>query len=67
MFGMPEDPPRSKPAIHEIGQDLSTLSLHELDERVEALRAEIERLEAAKAAKSDSRRAAEQAFRFRDA
>lgn len=36
---------------HEIGQDLSLLSIAELEERVAALRAEIMRLETAKAHK----------------
>ncbi|MBV8450387.1 MAG: DUF1192 domain-containing protein [Hyphomicrobiales bacterium] len=40
-------PKRPRPA-HEIGQDLSTLSIIELDERVAVLRNEIMRLETAK-------------------
>ena len=45
--------PKKKP-VHEIGQPLDALSVHELDERIDALRAEIARLEAAKAAKAAS-------------
>jgi uncharacterized small protein (DUF1192 family) len=59
-----EDEPRKKPArIHEIGQDLSLLSVAELRERVEQLRAEIARLEADMAAKGETKAAAEALFR----
>lgn len=47
-----DDRPRSKPARHEIGQKLDELSLHDFDERIELLRCEILRLEAARAAKA---------------
>jgi uncharacterized small protein (DUF1192 family) len=57
-----EDRPRPKPA-HEIGQELSLLSVHELDERMAALQAEIERLQAAKEAKEASRQAADSFFK----
>ncbi len=57
-----EDRPRPKP-VHELGQDLSLLSVHELDERIATLQAEIERLNAAKAAKEDSKRAADSFFK----
>ncbi|MCP8940168.1 DUF1192 domain-containing protein [Alsobacter sp. SYSU M60028] len=59
-----EELPRPKPAMHEIGQDLSMLSVDELAERAEMLRAEIARIETAKAAKLDSRRAAEGFFKM---
>jgi uncharacterized small protein (DUF1192 family) len=59
-----EEEPRKKPArIHEIGQDLSLLSVAELSERVEQLRAEIARLEADMAAKGETKAAAEALFR----
>lgn len=59
-----EEEPRRKPArIHEIGQDLSLLSVAELRERVEQLRAEIARLEADMAAKGETKAAAEALFR----
>jgi uncharacterized small protein (DUF1192 family) len=48
-----EETPRKKP-VHELGEDLSRLSLHELAERVEMLKAEIARIEAASAAKKAS-------------
>jgi uncharacterized small protein (DUF1192 family) len=41
-----EDAPKKKP-VHEIGEDLSKLSLFELAERIESLRTEIVRLEQA--------------------
>ena len=61
------DDDRPKPtSVHEIGQDLSTLSLGEIDERVAALKAEIERLMAARAKKDASRSAADAFFRKPD-
>lgn len=52
-----------KKAAHEVGQDLSMLSVEELTERIALLRAEIERLEAAKAKKAASRAAADAFFK----
>lgn len=52
-----------KKTIHEIGQDLSLLSVEELAERIAALAAEISRLETAMAAKKASRTAADQFFK----
>ncbi len=57
-----DDLPRPKKK-HEIGQDLSTLSVFELDERVELLKEEIERLKAARDAKEKSRSAADSFFK----
>ncbi|WP_306118809.1 MULTISPECIES: DUF1192 domain-containing protein [unclassified Roseitalea] len=54
---------RAGPPAFAIGQDLSLLSVEELDRLIAALRAEIARLEAEKAAKSDSRQAADAIFR----
>jgi uncharacterized small protein (DUF1192 family) len=48
-----DDRPKKKLA-HEIGEDLSRLSLDELAARVELLKSEIVRLEAAAAAKRQS-------------
>lgn len=56
--------PRPKPPEHVVGQDLSTLSVHELKERIQILRDEIARLEADMAAKQSSRSAAESIFRL---
>ncbi len=58
----PEDRPVRKPA-HELGEDLSLLSVHELDERIGRLQAEIERLRAAREAKEASKRAADSFFK----
>lgn len=57
-----DDRPKKK-ISHEIGADLSMLSVDELGGRVAILRAEIERLEADIASKSSSRNAAEGLFR----
>jgi uncharacterized small protein (DUF1192 family) len=57
-----EDLPRKKPA-HELGQDLSLLSLKEIDERVALLEAEIERLKQARQAKDATKSAADALFR----
>jgi hypothetical protein len=59
-FGMA---PPKKPATHEIGQPLDTLSVDELDERVALLKAEIIRLEEAKVAKQASKLAADAVFK----
>lgn len=50
-------------AAHRIGQPLDALSVAEFDERIALLRAEIERLERARAAKSASLAAAEGLFK----
>ena len=54
--------PKRRPA-HEVGQDLSLLSIAELDERVGELRAEILRLETAKAQKLAAQHAAQSFFK----
>jgi len=57
-----EDRPKKK-ITHEIGQELSLLSVQELDERVALLREEIARLEADKVKKQATRSAADQFFK----
>jgi uncharacterized small protein (DUF1192 family) len=57
-----EDRPKKKLA-HEIGQDLTLLSVKELDERVALLKDEIARLEADKVKKQAQRSAADQFFK----
>ena len=59
---MDEELPRKK-TTHEIGQDLSLLSVEELSERIAALKAEIARLEASMASKRASRSSADQFFK----
>lgn len=58
-----EEEPRKKKLVHEIGQDLATLSVGELAERIGLLREEIARLEAEKAAKGTTRSAADALFK----
>jgi len=58
-----DDEPRKVVRVHEIGQDLATLSTFELEERIEQLRAEIVRLEAEMKAKGATKSAAEALFR----
>ena len=55
---------RKRPTTHELGMNLDSLSVTELEERIELLDVEIARLRAAIAAKGDSRKAAEAAFKF---
>ena len=57
-----DDRPKKK-VVHEIGQDLSLLSIGELSERIALLEEEIARLEAAKATKSATRTAADAFFK----
>ena len=52
-----------KKTAHEIGSDLSLLSVDELAARIELLQAEIARLESEKTNKGASRSAAESLFR----
>jgi uncharacterized small protein (DUF1192 family) len=57
-----DDRPKKVPA-HEIGSDLSLLSITELESRIALLKEEIARLEAEKEAKHSSRGAADKFFR----
>ncbi|MGH6761279.1 MAG: DUF1192 domain-containing protein [Phyllobacterium sp.] len=56
-----EEPKKS--GTHEIGQDLSLLSVDELDHRIALLRTEIARLQAERDQKGESKAAAEALFR----
>ena len=58
-----DDRPKPKRA-HEIGQDLSLLSVGDLDERIGILKAEIARLESDKVTKQATRMAAESLFKL---
>lgn len=58
-----EELPRKKKTTHELGQDLSLLSVEELDERIAQLEAEISRLQESKASKLDSRKLADGFFK----
>jgi uncharacterized small protein (DUF1192 family) len=55
--------PRKAPATHEIGQSIDLLSARELAERIETLRQEIARLEAAIKAREATRQAASAFFK----
>ena len=57
-----DDKPRKK-ITHEIGQDLSLLSVEELAERIALMNSEIERLQAAQAKKRASKDAASSFFK----
>ena len=58
-----DDEPKKKARPHEIGQDLSLLSVGELTERIGILRDEIVRLESELTAKDNTNSAAEALFR----
>jgi uncharacterized small protein (DUF1192 family) len=60
---MDDDLPPKKKTVHEIGQDLSLLSIGELTERIALLKEEVARLEAATASKSATRTAADAFFK----
>jgi len=62
MAAVDDEPPKKK-LVHEIGQDLTLLSVKELDERMAVLKEEIARLEADRSKKQASRSAADQFFK----
>jgi uncharacterized small protein (DUF1192 family) len=63
MAAIDEDDRPKKQVAHEIGQDLTLLSVEELGARIELMRGEIARLEADIAKKQASRSAADQFFK----
>jgi len=63
MAAIDEDDKPKKKIAHEIGQDLSLLSVEELGQRVQLLHDEIGRLEADMTQKRASRSAADQFFK----
>ena len=58
-----EDDRPKKKISHEIGQDLTLLSVHELTERIALLNEEIARLDQERAKKQVTRSAADQFFK----
>jgi len=60
---MEEEPIHRPKTIHEIGSDLSLLSVGELRERIAALKEEIARLEAVIRSKESSKDAADTFFK----
>ena len=63
MAVIDEDDRPKKKVAHEIGQELTLLSVEELAARIELMREEIARLEADMAKKRASRSAADQFFK----
>jgi len=63
MPAMDDDDRPKKKVVHEVGQDLSLLSVEELAERVRLLHDEINRIEADMAQKRAKRTAADQFFK----
>jgi uncharacterized small protein (DUF1192 family) len=63
MPAIDEDDRPKKKIVHEIGQDLTLLSVKELQERIGILKEEIARLEANIASKQASRSVADQFFK----
>ncbi len=63
MAAIDDDDKPKKKTVHEIGQDLSLLSVEELAVRVQLMHDEISRLEADMASKRASRSAADQFFK----
>jgi uncharacterized small protein (DUF1192 family) len=63
MAAIDDDDRPKKKIAHEIGQDLSLLSVKELDERIGLLQGEIDRLGADKIGKQASRQTADQFFK----
>ena len=62
MAAFDDDLPKKK-VTHEIGQDLTLLSVAELNERIALLREEIDRLESDIVKKQSSRASADQFFK----
>ena len=63
MPAIDEDDRPKKKIVHELGQDLTLLSVGELKERVQMLKDEIARLEANMAGKQASKSVADQFFK----
>jgi uncharacterized small protein (DUF1192 family) len=63
MAAIDDDDRPKKKITHEVGQDLTLLSVKELDERMAFLKEEIARLEADKTRKQATRNAADQFFK----
>lgn len=61
---MDEDDDTRKPAAHEVGMTLDSLSIDELQERIAVLEGEIERLRQAIAQKTETRSAADAVFKI---
>ena len=60
-----EETRKKKKAVHDIGEDLSAVSINELEERISLLKGEIQRLEEEKTKKSAVKTAADTLFKSR--
>jgi uncharacterized small protein (DUF1192 family) len=63
MTFIDDDKPK-RPASHDVGSDLSALSIEELEQRITLLQDEIARLETEKRKKAADRLAADSLFRL---
>ena len=63
MTFIDDDKPK-RPASHDVGSDLSSLSIEELEQRIALLQDEIARLETEKQKKAVDRRTADSLFRL---
>ena len=63
MAAIDDDDRPKKKTQHDIGQDLSLLSIEELSEHIALLKSEIARLESAMMSKQTSRNTADQFFK----
>ena len=59
-----DDEAVKKPKGHEVGMPIETMSVEELGDRIEMLRQEILRLEAAVSARQQTKAAADSLFKF---
>ena len=59
-----DDDEVKKPKGHEVGMPIDTMSVAELEERINLLKGEISRLEQAIAARKNTRAAADSLFKF---
>ncbi len=59
-----DEEPKRKKVVHEIGQDLSMLSVDELGERIAILKREVERLETESVLKGAQREQASALFKI---
>ena len=59
-----DDEGSKKSRAHEVGMPIETMSVGELEERIDLLRNEISRLEQAIAARRNTKTAAESLFKF---
>lgn len=59
-----DDLPLKQPSSHQIGQEMADISIDEIEERIEILKQEIERLSAIRSRKQAAKNAAASAFKM---